>query len=85
VEPATGAPGAGAHGEESRESFSVDSFSRDGRRLLVTSKKGYYVIDVATAARELVLPLDEKDEHHEPGEKDQGFDGLDNRRLHTVQ
>lgn len=51
--------------EEERESFSVESFSRDGRKLLVSSKKGYYVIDVAGAARDLVLPFD-KDEDSNP-------------------
>ncbi len=35
--------------EEERESFSTESFSRDGRKLLASSKKGYYVIDVAGA------------------------------------
>jgi dipeptidyl aminopeptidase/acylaminoacyl peptidase len=51
--------------EEERESFSVDSFSRDGRKLLVSSKKGYYVVDVVGATRDLVLPLD-KDEDNNP-------------------
>jgi dipeptidyl aminopeptidase/acylaminoacyl peptidase len=51
--------------EEERETFAVDGFSRDGRKLLASSKKGYYVIDVASAARDLVLPLD-KDEEKNP-------------------
>ncbi len=67
-------PGAGAaaggvktaeKAEEERESFSVESFSRDGRKLLMSSKKGYYVVDVASAARDLVVPLD-KDEDKNP-------------------
>jgi dipeptidyl aminopeptidase/acylaminoacyl peptidase len=48
------------------ESFSVVSFSRDGSKLLITSKKGWYVASVADGARELVLPLDEKDEDRNP-------------------
>jgi len=42
------------------ESFAVSAFSRDGARLLVTSAKGWYVVTVATAARELVLPLEKE-------------------------
>ncbi|MCK7493741.1 MAG: prolyl oligopeptidase family serine peptidase [Comamonadaceae bacterium] len=37
-------------------------FARDGTRLLITSKKGWYVVDVAGAAREQVLTLKEGDE-----------------------
>lgn len=44
------------------ESFSVGPFSRDGGRVLITSKKGWYVVDVASAARTLVVPLKEGDE-----------------------
>ena len=57
-----GAAKTGEKPEEERESFSVDSFSRDGRKVLVSSKKGYYVLDVASAARDLVLPLDKDEE-----------------------
>ncbi|HSL23126.1 MAG TPA: prolyl oligopeptidase family serine peptidase [Vicinamibacterales bacterium] len=48
--------------KEDAESFAVVSFSRDGGRLLLTSKKGWYVADVATGARDRVLPLDEDEE-----------------------
>jgi len=44
------------------ESFTPGPFSRDGSKILATSKKGWYVIGVADAARELVLPLDEDEE-----------------------
>jgi dipeptidyl aminopeptidase/acylaminoacyl peptidase len=44
------------------ESFTPVSFSRDAAKLLVTSKRGWYVIGVADAARTLVLPLDEDEE-----------------------
>lgn len=56
---ATGAAGAK---EEEKESFSVGPFSRDAAKLLITSKKGWYVVTVATAAREQVLALDADEE-----------------------
>lgn len=43
--------------KDEKESFSVGQFSRDGLKLLATSKKGWYVIDVKTAAREQILTL----------------------------
>jgi dipeptidyl aminopeptidase/acylaminoacyl peptidase len=57
-------PPAGAAGakEEEKENFSVGPFSRDAARLLITSKKGWYVVTVATAAREQVLTLDADEE-----------------------
>jgi dipeptidyl aminopeptidase/acylaminoacyl peptidase len=51
---------------EEPESFSVLSFSRDGSRLLITSKKGWYVASVADGARERVLTLDDKNEDKNP-------------------
>ncbi len=51
---------------EDAESFSVVSFSRDGAKLLITSKKGWYVANVADGVRELVLPLDDKNEDRNP-------------------
>jgi dipeptidyl aminopeptidase/acylaminoacyl peptidase len=48
------------------ESFSVVSFSRDGSRLLITSKKGWYVASVADGARDRVLTLDDKNEEKNP-------------------
>lgn len=55
------APG-GAKPKDEPESFAVGPFARDGTRLLITSKKGWYVVDVAGAAREQVLTLKEGDE-----------------------
>ena len=40
---------------ETAESFIVDSFSRDGSKLLVTSRKGWYVVNVADATRAQIL------------------------------
>jgi dipeptidyl aminopeptidase/acylaminoacyl peptidase len=47
---------------ESAESFSVESFSRDSTRLLITSKKGWYIVNVADGARKQVLTLDPDEE-----------------------
>jgi dipeptidyl aminopeptidase/acylaminoacyl peptidase len=52
--------------EEERESFSVVAFSRDASKLLVTSKKGWYVITVADAVRTQVLTLDPDHEEKNP-------------------
>jgi len=65
AEPAKDAPADTAKGatpKDEPESFSVGPFSRDAVRLLITSKKGWYVVDVASAAREQVLTLKEGDE-----------------------
>jgi dipeptidyl aminopeptidase/acylaminoacyl peptidase len=51
---------------EDTEAFSVVSFSRDGTKLLITSKKGWYVANVADGARERVLTLDDKNEDKNP-------------------
>jgi dipeptidyl aminopeptidase/acylaminoacyl peptidase len=48
------------------ESFAVSAFSRDNRRLLLTSKKGWYVATLASGARDLVLELNEKEEDRNP-------------------
>ncbi len=48
------------------EAFSVVSFSRDGSKLLVTSKKGWYVATVADGSRDRVLTLDDKNEDRNP-------------------
>ena len=55
-----------AAGEDDAESFSVVSFSRDGSKLLLTSKKGWYVASVADGARDRVLTLDDKNEERNP-------------------
>jgi dipeptidyl aminopeptidase/acylaminoacyl peptidase len=44
------------------ESFSVTSFSRDGGKLLITSKKGWYVVNVPDATRTLLVPMQEDEE-----------------------
>ena len=62
-DPAAPAPAAG---EEESESFSVVSFSRDGSKLLITSKKGWYVASVADGSRDRVLTLDDKNEDKNP-------------------
>jgi dipeptidyl aminopeptidase/acylaminoacyl peptidase len=48
--------------KKDEESFSVVGFSRDASKLLITSRKGWYVATVATAARELVVPMDEDED-----------------------
>jgi dipeptidyl aminopeptidase/acylaminoacyl peptidase len=62
-DPAAPAPAAG---EEETESFSIVSFSRDGSKLLLTSKKGWYVASVADGSRDRVLTLDDKNEDKNP-------------------
>ena len=48
--------------KDEKESFAVGPVSRDAAKLLVTSKKGWYVVDVATAARTQVVTLDADEE-----------------------
>ena len=48
--------------KEPEENFSPVSFSRDGSRLLVTSRKGWYVLTIADASRKLIVPMDEDEE-----------------------
>jgi dipeptidyl aminopeptidase/acylaminoacyl peptidase len=62
-DPADPPPAVGA---EEAESFSVVSFSRDGSKLLLTSKKGWYVASVADGSRDRVLTLDDKNEERNP-------------------
>ena len=50
---------------EPAESFSAGSFSRDASKLLVTSAKGWYVVQVADGARKQIVTLD-KDEEKNP-------------------
>jgi dipeptidyl aminopeptidase/acylaminoacyl peptidase len=47
---------------ETAESFSVDSFSRDASKLLVTSRKGWYVVTVADANRRQILKLEPEED-----------------------
>ena len=44
------------------ESFTPVSFSRSGARLLVTSRKGWYVVNVADGVRDLIVPMAEDEE-----------------------
>ena len=60
-------PPASAGGtDDEQESFSVGPFSRDATKIVLTSKKGWYVASVADGARERVLTLDEKNEENNP-------------------
>src|SRR5688572_11895033 len=61
-DPAAPPPAAG----DEPESFSVVSFSRDGSKLLITSKRGWYVASVANGSRDKVLTLDDKNEEKNP-------------------
>ncbi len=44
------------------ESFSVGSFNRAGTELLMTSSKGWYVVNVADASRRQIVTLDPEDD-----------------------
>jgi len=50
---------------EPPESFSAGQFSRDGSKLIVTSSKGWYVVNLADGARKQIFALD-KDEQKNP-------------------
>ncbi len=52
--------------KEEQESFSPGPFSRDGKRIVLTSKKGWYVASVADGARERVIELDPKEDAKNP-------------------
>jgi dipeptidyl aminopeptidase/acylaminoacyl peptidase len=65
-EPAAPPTGdAAAEKKEPEENFSPVSFSRDGSRLLITSRKGWYVLNVADGSKKLIVPMDE-DEQKNP-------------------
>jgi dipeptidyl aminopeptidase/acylaminoacyl peptidase len=67
-DPAAKEPSAPAAGDakddkkEPEENFTPVSFSRDASRLLVTSRKGWYVLNVADASKKLIVPMDEDEE-----------------------
>ena len=65
VEPGA-APAKDPAKDDEPESFSVTAFSRDGARVLLTSKRGWYVASVADGARERVLTLDDTHEERNP-------------------
>ena len=44
------------------ENFSPVSFSRDGTQLLATSRKGWYIVNVASSARKLIVPMDDEED-----------------------
>jgi len=48
------------------EQFAVVSFSRDGSQLLVTSKKGWYIVGTADGARRRLMALDPEKEEQSP-------------------
>ncbi len=60
-----GTAGASDDQKKDEEAFSPVSFSLDASRLLVTSRKGWYVVSVADAARTLIVPMQE-DEQKNP-------------------
>jgi dipeptidyl aminopeptidase/acylaminoacyl peptidase len=55
---------SGEAAKPDEESFTPVSFSRDGSKLLITSRKGWYVVTVAGARRELIVPMaDDEDKN----------------------
>ena len=62
--PATPPP-ADKKDVEAPESFSAGSFSRDGSKILVTSSKGWYIVNIADGVRTKIVTLD-KDEAKNP-------------------
>jgi fermentation-respiration switch protein FrsA (DUF1100 family) len=59
-------PTPGDAKKDEPESFSVGPFSRDGSKLLITSKKGWYVLNIGDAQRTAVLTLDPDKEDRNP-------------------
>ena len=62
----TSAAGPSDEKNEEPESFSPGPISRDNTRIVLTSRKGWYVGSIATGAREQVFTLDEKNEDANP-------------------
>ena len=56
------APDAAAEKKEPEENFSPVSFSRDASKMLVTSRKGWYVLNIGSGARTLIVPMDEDED-----------------------
>ncbi|RPJ61828.1 MAG: S9 family peptidase [Acidobacteria bacterium] len=65
-EPDAAAPAAKDAKKDEPEQFSVVSFSRDASRLLVTSKKGWYILNSADGARRRLMALDLEKEEQSP-------------------
>ena len=59
-------PAAETDKDEEAESFAPGPFSRDNSRIVLTSRKGWYIASVAEGTRERVLTLDEKNEDANP-------------------
>jgi len=59
-------PTDGATPAEDAESFSVGMISRDNSKIVITSRKGWYVANIADGVRERVFTLDEKNEELNP-------------------
>ena len=55
-------PPAADDEKQGPENFSPVAFSRDGSRLLASSRKGWYVVSLADATRKLIVPMDEDEE-----------------------
>jgi dipeptidyl aminopeptidase/acylaminoacyl peptidase len=53
---------AAAEKKEPEENFSPVSFSRDASKLLITSRKGWYVLNVADASKRLIVPMAEDED-----------------------
>ena len=59
--PAAEPTGADADKASEKESFSVVQVSPRGDRLVISSKKGLYLLDAATGAKDLFVAMDEDD------------------------
>lgn len=55
-------PKPGADARNAPESFSPIAFSRDAGSLLISSRKGWYTVAVASGARQLIVPFEEDEE-----------------------
>jgi dipeptidyl aminopeptidase/acylaminoacyl peptidase len=53
---------AGKDASDEKESFAVGPIARDASKLVITSKKGWYIVDVATGAREQIVTLSDDEE-----------------------
>jgi dipeptidyl aminopeptidase/acylaminoacyl peptidase len=55
-------PDAAGEKKEPEENFSPVSFSRDASRLLITSRKGWYVLNVSDSSKKLIVPMQEDED-----------------------